>query len=615
MADFVAYECVDAKAYLLDTDLVSTRIETNYASRHSAYNPDSGLIYYLYYYNILRARNVTTRSLTYSASTPSSYQLLPVIVDADGYVWCFHYAFDSIYKYAANLASYTEYLNVANNTLNSISGMALTCDRQYVYVIDNVLNKVAKLDISNPTSAAIWSVSTEYPQSVWVDTDGNVYCQSWQYDGVSHLTKHSSDDGAVVFKIASGSGYGGTGSLSGLGRGFYSNETGYTYNPTNNTTAKWHELNSSGTEVGLTAATPSYFPTSILPDKDENFIYGWAPGYKLMKYAASDWSMAQEEVASTAFGAVSSFLGVEGDPSGYYHNLFSTIPEAAFSGTPRVGNSPLTVTFTDSSTQSPTSWAWDFGDSNTSTDQNPENIYASAGIYTVALTATNAVDSDTETKTDYINVYDGTVANLLDELAIRLNDIQENRFPDNTKLKALNLSQLQIARWLNPEFLQDYEVIESDVDISSGSYALSSLTYNLILEELFAVRVTISETDYWAYPIGIENKELLENEYFTPNESVFWYVFQNTLYVETSSDLSLTGATADIFYLKKPDDCTLYVAPELDAEYHHVLLSLAESYCWSMEDNQSRANAAGGMAKLEMQNLNYRFKEIPQIGV
>jgi len=614
MADFVTYFTVDGKAYLMPDDFVSVKIENNYASRHSAFNPSNNLIYYLYYYNILRARNVTTRSLVYSASAPSSYQLLPVIVDYNGYVWCFHYAYDSIYKYSSDLSSYTEYLNIANNTLNSLSGMALTCDQQYIYVIDNVYNKVTKLNINDITGTAIWSVSTEYPQSLWVDTDGNVYCQGWAYDGNSHLTKHSANDGSVLFKISSGSGYGGTGSLSGLGRGFYSNKTGYTYNSTNNTTAKWHELNSSGTEVGLTAATPSYFPTSIIPDKDENYFYGYAPGYKVIKFAASDWSMEQGEVASAAFGAVD-FLGLEGDPSGYWHSLLSSPPVAAFSGTPRVGNSPLTVTFTDSSTGSPTSWAWDFGDSNTSTDQNPENIYSSAGLYTVALTATNGAGSDTETKTDYINVYDGTVANLLDELAIRLNDIQENRFPDNTKLKALNLSQLQIARWLNPEYLQDYEVIESDVDISSGSYALSSLTYNLILEELFAVRVTISETDYWAYPIGIENKELLENEYFTPNESVFWYVFQNTLYVETSSDLSLTGATADIFYLKKPDDCTLYVAPELDAEYHHVLLSLAESYCWSMEDNQSRANAAGGMAKLEMQNLNYRFKEIPQIGV
>ena len=39
-------------------------------------------------------------------------------------------------------------------------------------------------------------------------------------------------------------------------------------------------------------------------------------------------------------------------------------PLAAFGGTPVSGASPLTVTFTDSSTGSPTGWAWYFGDEN-----------------------------------------------------------------------------------------------------------------------------------------------------------------------------------------------------------------------------------------------------------
>jgi serine protease len=77
-------------------------------------------------------------------------------------------------------------------------------------------------------------------------------------------------------------------------------------------------------------------------------------------------------------------------------------PVAAFSGTPTSGTVPLTVTFTDASTNSPTSWAWTFGDGGTSTLQNPSHIYTTAGTYTVALTATNAYGSNTLTKTAYI---------------------------------------------------------------------------------------------------------------------------------------------------------------------------------------------------------------------
>jgi PKD repeat protein len=54
--------------------------------------------------------------------------------------------------------------------------------------------------------------------------------------------------------------------------------------------------------------------------------------------------------------------------------------------------------FTDLSTNSPTSWAWDFGDGSTSTDQDPLHTFTTNGDYNVCLTATNLVASDTECK-------------------------------------------------------------------------------------------------------------------------------------------------------------------------------------------------------------------------
>ncbi|GEM_PF-6934619 len=79
-------------------------------------------------------------------------------------------------------------------------------------------------------------------------------------------------------------------------------------------------------------------------------------------------------------------------------------PVAGFSATPLNGNTPLTVQFSDASTNNPTSYLWNFGDGATSTQKNPSHIYASAGIYAVKLTATNAAGSDIEEKTNYITV-------------------------------------------------------------------------------------------------------------------------------------------------------------------------------------------------------------------
>ncbi|MDZ4724447.1 MAG: PKD domain-containing protein [candidate division Zixibacteria bacterium] len=68
---------------------------------------------------------------------------------------------------------------------------------------------------------------------------------------------------------------------------------------------------------------------------------------------------------------------------------------ADFQANPRAGILPTNVTFTDLSTGAPVTWFWDFGDGNTSTVQNPVHTYTTAGTYTVCLTASNPLYSDT----------------------------------------------------------------------------------------------------------------------------------------------------------------------------------------------------------------------------
>jgi len=75
-----------------------------------------------------------------------------------------------------------------------------------------------------------------------------------------------------------------------------------------------------------------------------------------------------------------------------------------FSGTPVTGTSPLNVVFTDSSTGSPSSWYWDFGDGTQSTVENPSHTYTVPGTYTVSLTATGSGGTKVRKLTNYITV-------------------------------------------------------------------------------------------------------------------------------------------------------------------------------------------------------------------
>jgi len=98
-------------------------------------------------------------------------------------------------------------------------------------------------------------------------------------------------------------------------------------------------------------------------------------------------------------------------------------PQASFTATPSSGEAPLTVQFTDTSTDpdgTVSSWNWNFGDGGTSTQQNPTHTYDNASTYTVTLTATDndgAPDSASttipvssgETTSSYVEAESGTL--------------------------------------------------------------------------------------------------------------------------------------------------------------------------------------------------------------
>ena len=77
-----------------------------------------------------------------------------------------------------------------------------------------------------------------------------------------------------------------------------------------------------------------------------------------------------------------------------------------FTASPINGNAPLAVQFTDQSFEA-NSWSWDFGDTTTSSEQNPIHIYTTAGTYSVSLTVGNGTSTDSKTITDMIVVQDG----------------------------------------------------------------------------------------------------------------------------------------------------------------------------------------------------------------
>jgi len=84
-------------------------------------------------------------------------------------------------------------------------------------------------------------------------------------------------------------------------------------------------------------------------------------------------------------------------------NRVPVSPVASFTANSTEGSAPLTVQFTDTSTNDPDEWNWNFGDGSTSTDQNPVHVFNGEGTYGVTLVATNG-DGSSDSKSMDIKV-------------------------------------------------------------------------------------------------------------------------------------------------------------------------------------------------------------------
>ncbi len=123
--------------------------------------------------------------------------------------------------------------------------------------------------------------------------------------------------------------------------------------------------------------------------------------------ALNNVTAAKNPVTSTTRVVVLASEILPGPPVNgvYWHSERpAAAPTASFTATPVTGAPRLPVAFRDTSSDSPTSWLWTFGDGASSTARNPSHTYRSTGSYTVTLTARNVVGSGTVVRTNFIQV-------------------------------------------------------------------------------------------------------------------------------------------------------------------------------------------------------------------
>lgn len=151
----------------------------------------------------------------------------------------------------------------------------------------------------------------------------------------------------------------------------------------------------AGTNVTVTGAGTEGDPYVINSAGGGSTIPGNNPG-DMMHWNGSAWVLlpvGSPGQVLTLIDGVPSWTG------------FGSAPVPDFKATPVSGTALLTsVSFTDLSTNLPTSWSWSFGDGHGSTLQNPSHVYLNAGIYNVGLEVSNIFGQNFEMKQEYITI-------------------------------------------------------------------------------------------------------------------------------------------------------------------------------------------------------------------
>jgi PKD repeat protein len=170
-----------------------------------------------------------------------------------------------------------------------------------------------------------------------------------------------------------------------------------------------------------------------------------------------------------------------------------TAPAASFTFAPSGPVMGSAVNFTDTSSQAPTSWSWNFGDpasgtSNTSTLQNPTHTFLSAATYTVTLTATNASGSNTTTQSVTVSA-GGAVPCVQDSETLCLNG---GRFAVTTE-------------WTKPDGSSGHG---TGVPLTSDSgyfWFFDSANIEVVTKVLNGCAITNS---YWVFAAGLTNVQV-----------------------------------------------------------------------------------------------------------
>ena len=325
-----------------------------------------------------------------------------IAVDSLGNVYLADYNKNLIEKFTTNGTPITEW-TFGNNTILKSGQIGIAVGPSgNVYVIkgyDPVIEKFIPNDPNSYSLAATWQFAPSQPSnnftSIAVDTFGNVYLADYS----KHFIEKFTTNGTLITEWAF----------------------------ENNTQIKVAQAGIAVDSPGNVYVVKSWDPiiekfSPLVANFTSNVTNGTAP----LSVQFNDTSIGSPTNWTWKFGDGNTSTEQNPLPHMYYNNgtyivtlnvsnaygsnstsavinvsspLVANFTTNITADGINIGRAPLSIQFNDTSTGSPTNWTWEFGDGNTSIEQNPFYTYHQPGNYTVNLTVSNAHDSNSTNQT------------------------------------------------------------------------------------------------------------------------------------------------------------------------------------------------------------------------
>lgn len=284
-------------------------------------------------------------------------------------------------------------------------------------------------------------------------------------------------------------------------------------------------------------------------------------------------------------------------------------PEPDFIANITSGCSPLSVSFTDLSTQNAEDWDWTFpgGSPSSSSQQNPTVTYNTPGVYDVILEVSNGAGSNTLVLQDYIEVIDDPIADFTAD--IEGVTVFFTSFT-NANSYFWEFGDGQTSTQQSPTHVYD-EGGEFDVTLTVSTDcgdATLTITIELIAPpvadfstssfsgcEPFVVQF-INESApaggvnsyFWSFPGGTPTTSTLANPVVTYNEPGLYDI---ELTVENPSGIDFITITEVVEVNPLPEAGFNFVVENLDVSFFNSS-SFADSYTWYFGDGQTSTSAS-----------------------